>query len=138
MAEDTNNGFLNHFLNDLENRTKMRIGPEFLVSEIKDLFYQAYYAYLKAVSSPVAEQILNGLGISSRSGYQLQHKGNDFHLVISTSGKKYRLDHVETCFIDSKGQFNSKGYYDDEAIERFNYRLFALFDQILDEQGKIH
>lgn len=138
MAEKNSRNFIDHLLVDLENRTKLRIGSEFLISEIKDLFYQSFYAYLKAVTSPVAEKILKDLGITARKGFRLLHRDNFYNLEISTHHKIFLLEHIESCFMDSAGRFNPKGYYDEEAINRFNHHLFSVFDEIIDEQMNNH
>ncbi|MBN2738489.1 MAG: hypothetical protein JXR70_16025 [Spirochaetales bacterium] len=138
MHKGPEEGFLNHLLKDLDGRTKIRIGREFLVSEIKDLFYQAYYQYLQKVTSPVAEELLHRGGITPRQGYRLVINQEEYHLEINSTRKKHVLKNIDHYFTDEKGCFNPKGYYDEVAIERFNQHVFAVFDRIVDEEMELH
>ncbi len=133
--------FLERFLDFYDQLGTIKIGPEFIYLEVKDLFHNAWYLYIKDnfPNYSIGKKILKEVGISPRQSAMIKIEGDkSYTLNINYKNEFYQINSVERLFMDQNGIYNSKGYYDKETVKKFNKAIYAIFDKILYKELKLH
>ncbi len=128
------NSFLNRLLRDLEKSPNLRSGRESIAGEAKDLFEAACLYYIRDRYGDFQEGLdaLDAVGIDYRKGVTVsENASGSYQLTVAFSGGSAQIPDLAQYFTDTHGVYNSKGYYDEQTVSRFNTTVFDLLDDVL-------
>lgn len=126
--------FLQKIIDYYKNYETISVGKESIEVELKDLYTNAIYQYIKLRFSSYekGKKVLRTYGIDKKNSMHVsREKDNTFSLKIIYKGNEKIINNIDTLFEDDEGHYNKKGYYDEDTVKKFNTIIFKVFDEIV-------
>lgn len=125
--------FLKRFIDSFKERHTLTAGKESILVDAKDLFVNSFYHYIKLRFENFGQgiNVFKKYKLDKKDSIQIvQEKDNSYTLKVRYINGEKQIHNIEKLFEDIHGNYNVKGYYDENTVEKFNKILFQLFDEI--------